>query len=102
MTVGVKKNSYETEMQIHNYPLSNIIPVIFGLTEIITGLFLIIGFLTQLMLLIAVYIFFNLIFIEKHVGRVFNYPNIFYVSMIFVSLALLFLGPGLFAIDLPL
>lgn len=102
MTTGVKKVSYKVEMQTHNYPFANIIPIVFGIVEIITGLFLIAGFLTQLMVLIAIYIFVNLIFIEKHVGRVFDYPNIFYISMIFVSLALLFLGPGLFAVDLPL
>jgi uncharacterized membrane protein YphA (DoxX/SURF4 family) len=102
MTTGIKKTSYSNEMKVRNYPLSKIIPLVFGIVEIITGIFLISGFLTQLMAVIAIYIFINLIFIEKHVGRVFDYPNIFYFSMILVSVSILFLGPGLFAFDLPL
>jgi uncharacterized membrane protein YphA (DoxX/SURF4 family) len=102
MTTGVKKTSYQAEMRMRDYPLVNVIPIVFGIVEIITGLFLIVGFLTQLMVLVAIYIFINLIFIEKHVGRVFDYPNIFYFSLIFISISLLFLGPGIFAVDLPL
>jgi uncharacterized membrane protein YphA (DoxX/SURF4 family) len=102
MTTGIKKSSYSTEMKVRNYPLSNVIPMVFGVVEIITGLFLLAGFLTQIIVLIAAYIFFNLIFIEKYVGRVFDYPNIFYYAMIMVSFSILFLGPGIFAVDLPL
>lgn len=102
MTTGIKKTAYSTEMKVRNYPLAKIIPIVFGVMEIITGIFLITGFLTQLMAIVAIYIFINLIFIEKHVGRVFDYPNIFYFSMILVSIAIIFLGPGIFAFDLPL
>ena len=102
MTVGVKKNTYQRELKVHEYPLSSVIPIIFGIVEIATGIFLIAGFLTQLMVLIAIYIFINLIFIEKYIGRVFDYPNILYVSLIFISIALLFLGPGVMAVDLPI
>jgi uncharacterized membrane protein YphA (DoxX/SURF4 family) len=102
MTTGVKKISYTTEMKVRNYPLFNLLPFIFGVVEIVTGVFLIAGFLTQLMALIGIYIFINLIFIEKHIGRVFDYPNLFYISMILVSFSILFLGPGILAFDLPL
>lgn len=102
MTVGIKRTSYTTEMTVNNFPFYNLLPWVFGLVEIIAGSFLIVGFLTQLMAAIGIYIFANLIFMEKHIGRVFDYPNIFYVVMIFVSAAILLLGPGIFAIDLPL
>jgi uncharacterized membrane protein YphA (DoxX/SURF4 family) len=102
MTVGVKKNTYQLEMKVHEYPLSKVIPIFFGIIEIVTGVFLIFGFLTQLMILLAIYIFLNLIFIEKYIARVFDFPNILYVTLIFISISLLFLGPGMFSVDLPI
>lgn len=102
VTIGLKRGAYSAEMKLKNFPLSTAVPIVFGLIEIITGSFLIFGFLTQIMVLIVVYLCLNLIFIEKHVGRVFDYPNIFYITLIFVSIGLLFLGPGTFAVDLPL
>jgi uncharacterized membrane protein YphA (DoxX/SURF4 family) len=102
MTTGIKKTEYSNNMKVRNYPLSNVIPLIFGVVEIITGVFLIAGFLTQLMTVIGIYIFINLIFIEKHIGRVFDYANLFYFVMILISISVLFLGPGIFAFDLPL
>jgi len=102
MTTGIKKTAYSNSMKVKNYPLYNFIPIIFGIVEIITGVFLIAGFLTQLMTIIGIYIFVNLIFIEKHVGRVFDYSNLFYFVMILISISVLFLGPGIFSFDLPL
>jgi uncharacterized membrane protein YphA (DoxX/SURF4 family) len=102
MTTGIKKTTYKNNFKIKEYPFSNIIPMVFGFIEIVTGLFLIAGFLTQLMAIIAIYLFLNLIFIEKHIGRVFDYSNLFYISLILISVAILFLGPGIFAFDLPL
>lgn len=102
MTTGIKKTTYKNNFKLKEYPFSNIIPVVFGVVEIITGIFLMSGFLTQLMAIIAIYLFLNLIFIEKHVGRAFDYPNLFYVAMILICISVLFLGPGIFAFDLPL
>ena len=102
MTNSVKKPSYEVKMRVRDYSFPRFIPIIFGTAEIITGVFLLVGFLTQLMVLIAIYIFINLFFIEKYAARVFDFKNIFYVAMVVISLSLLFLGPGAFAVDLPL
>jgi len=102
MTLGVKKTSYENEMKMKDFPFSKVVPLSFGIAEITIGLFLIVGFLTQLMILLAVYIFLNLIFIEKFVGRVFDYPNIFYIALILMSISILFLGPGAYSVDLPI
>ncbi len=106
ITVGVRRIYFITELQVHNfarnYNFHRFLPWVMGLVEIFTGVFITVGFLTQVMVLIAAYLFLNMTLIEKYVGKVLNYPIIFNVVMIFLSLALLFLGPGAFAIDLPL
>ncbi len=99
ITIDIKKTAYEIEFRTHDFPFAKFIPKSFGFMELICGAFIIVGFLTQIMAIISIYVFLNLLFLEKYVGRVFNYPNIMYFSFILISLSLLFLGPGAFAVD---
>lgn len=102
MTVGPKKALYSSKIKSKKYPFPKAMPWALGLLEIITGIFLIIGFLTQIMIFVVIYIMINLIIFEKNIGRIFDYPNVYYILIILVSFSLLFLGPGFWAIDLPL
>ncbi len=106
ITMGVRRIHFVTELQVHdsmrNYNFHQVIPWVFGIVEFITGAFLVLGFFTQIMALISAYLFLNMSLIERYVGKVLNYPTIFNVVMIVVSLTLVVLGPGAFAIDMPL
>lgn len=102
MTVGVKRSFYTSKMQIKKYPLVEMAPRLLGVLEILVGSFMIIGFLTQIMAIVSAYLFLNIFLIEKHIGKIFDYPLIFYISMIVISLTMIILGPGVLAIDLPL
>ena len=76
-----------------------------GLFEIVTGLFLIAGFLTQIAAIAGM-----LIAIDALVGKwkyseldkVLRYSKQFYILIFIASLSLLFSGAGAFAFDLPL
>jgi uncharacterized membrane protein YphA (DoxX/SURF4 family) len=74
-----------------------------GVVELISGFFLIIGFLVQLASIIIFLLMLGALFLKimRSEGFV-EKPYGFYVALLVVSLSLLFLGPGIFALDLPL
>ncbi|MFH1979142.1 MAG: DoxX family protein [Patescibacteria group bacterium] len=73
-----------------------------GIVEILVGIMLGLGFLTQLaaMLAIAVALFF--IFIKNKVKQGLLGGYDFDLLILICALSLLFLGPGVFSIDIPL
>jgi uncharacterized membrane protein YphA (DoxX/SURF4 family) len=87
--------------QENKYPMAKSMPLVFGYLAIVTGIFLVIGFLTQIATLVAIYIFASLYLIDKDL-HIFEYQKHFYILTVVVSVSLLFLGPGILAIDLPL
>lgn len=70
--------------------------------EFVGGVFLIFGFLTQLVALILAILTFAELFIEFKEEVLLKRNLIFYLLVFVISLSLLFTGPGFFAIDLPL
>jgi len=73
-----------------------------GIMEILIGLLLIIGFLTQLVALIsAIILAIHLIKKIKEKAFLSNGVN-YYLILFIISITLLFTGPGFFAFDLPL
>ncbi len=102
ITISTKRPLYTSEMHLKNHPFAEFWPWVFGIIEVLTGLFLLVGFLTQIMAIIAGYLFINLGFIEKNIGKVLNQSTLFFFVMTLVSISILFIGPGLFSIDLPL
>lgn len=102
ITVSTKRALYASEMHLKNHPFAEFWPWIFGIIEILTGVFILFGFLTQVMAIVAAYLFTNLGFIEKHVSRVLNQSPFFFFVMTIISISMLFIGPGLFSVDLPL
>jgi len=85
----------------HKYPFPGATTWFFGILNAVVAVFLLLGFLTQAVALIAIYLFINLAFSDKEINA-FSFSTSFYVLAIVVSLSLLFLGAGAFAIDLPL
>ena len=76
--------------------------IVGGIIEAIIGVFLIVGFLTQLVALISVVILFIHI-IAKIKKKEFLTDGVnYYLILLFISLALLLTGAGFIAFDLPL
>lgn len=76
-----------------------------GVFEIITGIFLIAGFLTQIASIVGILIALDALFVKifyKDLDKVAKYNKLFYILLFTASLSLLFSGAGVFAIDLPL
>lgn len=76
-----------------------------GVFEIITGIFLIVGFLTQIASIAGMLIALDALFVKilyKDLDKVAKYNKLFYVLLFIASLSLLFSGAGAFAFDLPL
>lgn len=74
----------------------------FGILEILLGLFLIAGYMTQLSALLSVILLSVVIYLRlKNVPGLTNTAS-FYTALLFIALSLLFTGPGFFAVDLPL
>lgn len=74
-----------------------------GVLEFTAGLFLVIGFLVQLAsLIIAVIMLLSLFIVWKKGKSALPHGYRFYFLYFIIAVSLLFLGPGAFAIDLPL
>lgn len=76
-----------------------------GMFEIITGIFLITGFLTQIAAIAGMLIAIDALFVKflyKDLDKVAKFSKLFYILIFITSLSLLFSGSGAFAIDLPL
>jgi len=87
--------------QENKYPMTNVFPLFFGYLTMVTALFLIFGFLTQAAAIVAIYLLASISLIDKNI-HVFDFQKSFYWMTIVVAVSLLFLGAGIFAIDLPL
>lgn len=85
----------------NKYPVPGAMTWFLSILSCLTALFFILGFLTQIVGLVAIYILMSLYLSDKDI-KVFEFSNSFYLLAIVVSLSLLFLGAGAFAIDLPL
>lgn len=102
LTLFYHREKISKKLLSRGYPLANFIPWPVGIVQILTGGFLIIGFLTQASAIVVAYLFIDLMLIDTGKEKIFKQGNLFYVAMILISLSLLFSGAGAFAVDLPL
>lgn len=78
------------------------LPFAVGVVEIICGVFLLFGFLTQVFALILCLTSLSLFFTRRHYAATAIESRMFYVLLALSSLTILFYGAGIIAIDLPL
>lgn len=97
-----KKQTFLDFFKNEKFPFPPIILWIFGILEIITGLFLIIGFYTQIFAIISAFLLLSLYSFESRDNKLLPYSPAMYLVLTIISLSLLFSGAGFFAIDLPL
>lgn len=101
-TITKKRSLFASYFISREFPLANLLPWKFGISEIILGLFFFFGFFTQVASLIAIYILLSLFFIENRAEKILPHNSTFYLIMIVIAISLLFSGAGAFAVDLPL
>lgn len=101
-TYFYKKAAIIENLAARNYPMTRFIPIISALLSVITGGFLAVGFLTQIAAIISAYAFLNFGMIDFGETKPLGQSWLFYFVMTVLSLALVFLGAGAFAVDLPL
>ena len=99
-----KKNQlvdFVVSMKFPLVPFAVISPWILFILFIISGGLMIIGLYTQVACIVLAYLFLELLFIDIFVKNFSGNSAVFYIALILISLAFLFLGPGTFAYDLP-
>ena len=72
------------------------------LAEIVAGIMLVLGFLTQIAALIGIILMLNLFFVRKQLTAIAPQSISFYILAVAICLSLLLSGAGTLAIDLPL
>lgn len=97
--ITTKLISVSAYFEAQEYPIARFIPWFLGYAAIVTGIFCVLGFFTQIASLVAIYILLNMMFIEHRDERVFEYSQVFYLIMIVIASSLVFSGSGLVAID---
>ena len=76
--------------------------IFFGFVELVGGLFLVAGFLTQVAALVFIIILIGTIVAKHKQPESLSNESRFYLLLLVAALTLLFTGAGLFAVDLPL
>jgi uncharacterized membrane protein YphA (DoxX/SURF4 family) len=85
----------------HNYPLPAVLTTFFGVLSSLTGLFFLIGFFTQVVALIAIYLLVTLYLSDKEI-KTFEFGKSFYLLVGIICFCLVISGAGIFAVDMPL
>lgn len=75
---------------------------IVALVEIVLGLSLIAGFLTQIVAIIGAIYMFKMLYFKVECPHIAKHDRLVYVLFIVILLSLLVTGPGILAADLPL
>ena len=81
---------------------ADLLVLIYGIIQILGGVFLIAGFLTQAVALVFVLLTGLELLIEWRAREVLKRDLVFYLLVFSISLSLMLTGPGAYAIDLPL
>lgn len=96
-----KRNDFIKMLKLKKFFMPEATVWLIGLTSIIVSFFMLAGFITQISAIISGYIFFNLMILDSE-NKIIGQTKIFYIIMSIISFSFLFLGPGLFSLDLPL
>src|SRR3989344_4867428 len=96
-----EKQRWLASLSAIKVPNPQIAVKILGMTEIITGIMLILGLYTQIATIILAVITFKAVYIEYREPAILKRTLVFYILLLAITLSLLLSGAGAFAIDLP-
>jgi len=100
--LGGEKESLVKEATKSVSSYAKLLIIIGGSFEIIIGLSLIAGYLTQLMALLGIIYIATLLWFKRTCPIYVKHERVFYVMIFVILLSLLFTGAGAPAVDLPL
>ena len=92
---------FVVSMKFPLIPFAAASPWILFILFIISGGLMILGLYTQVACIVLAYLFLKMLFINIFIKDFSDNAPVFYLCLIFISLSLLFLGPGALAYDLP-
>lgn len=102
LKLGKEKSAWNMFFQTIHFKPSYFFVILLAIIEIISGAFLVIGFLTQIAALVMSIILFAEAYVELRDGTLLKRDVIFYTLLLVICLSLLLTGAGSFAFDLPL
>jgi uncharacterized membrane protein YphA (DoxX/SURF4 family) len=100
--LGRVDESVTKELEKRLGSLSKTVIIAMGVFETAIGLFLIAGFLTQIMAVLGMIYILKLLWFKNEFPSFIKRERIFYLILFVILLSLLFTGAGALAIDLPL
>ena len=102
LKLGKEKTAWHLLFETIHLKPSYFFVMLLALIELVAGLFLLTGFLTQLAALVMAIILFAESYVEFKDGSLLKRDIVFYVLLLAICISLLFTGAGAFAFDLPL
>ena len=102
LKLGKEKTAWNMFFQTIHFKPSYLFVTLLAVIEIISGAFLIVGYLTQIAALVMAIILFAEAYVELRDGAILKRDIVFYILLLAICLSLLLTGAGAFAFDLPL
>ncbi len=102
LKLGKEKTVWHDFFEVIHFRPSYFYVTLLAVIEIISGAFILTGYLTQLAALVMAIILFAECYIETRDGSLLKRDIVFYFLLLAICVSLLFSGAGYFAFDLPL
>jgi uncharacterized membrane protein YphA (DoxX/SURF4 family) len=102
LKLGKEKSAWNMFFETIHFKPSYLFVTLLAIIEIVSGAFLIVGYLTQLAALIMAIILFAEAYVELRDGTILKRDIVFYTLLLAICVSLLLTGAGAFAFDLPL
>ena len=102
LKLGKEKSAWDMFFQTIHFKPSYVFVALLAIVEIVSGAFLVVGYLTQIAALVMAIILFAEAYVELRDGTLLKRDIVFYTLLLVICLSLLLTGAGAFAFDLPL
>jgi uncharacterized membrane protein YphA (DoxX/SURF4 family) len=102
LKLSKEKTAWDMFFQTIHFRPSSLFVTLLAVIEIVSGAFLIVGYLTQVAALVMAIILFAEAFVELRDGTILKRDIVFYTLLLAICVSLLLTGAGAFAFDLPL
>jgi uncharacterized membrane protein YphA (DoxX/SURF4 family) len=102
LKLGTEKTAWNMFFQTIHFKPSHLFVALLATIEIISGAFLVVGYLTQVAALVMAIILFAEAYVELRDGALLKRDIVFYTLLLVICVSLLLTSAGAFAFDLPL